>query len=38
VKNKGAFELSLEGATLLGRRGKKTEPSSLRESVSAGGI
>jgi len=37
VKNKGAFELSLEGATLLGRRGKK-EPSALRESISAGGI
>tara|TARA_R110002003_G_scaffold140_17_gene12849 strand:+ start:3954 stop:5111 length:1158 start_codon:yes stop_codon:yes gene_type:complete len=35
VKNKGAFELSLEGATLLGRRGKKQEPSSLREQISA---
>jgi len=38
VKNKGAFELSLEGATLLGRRGKKQEPSALRESISAGGV
>lgn len=31
VRNKaGAFELSLDNATLLGRRGKKTEPSALR--------
>lgn len=31
VRNKaGAFELSLDNATLLGRRGKKTEGSSLR--------
>ncbi|KAK3725942.1 MAPK-activated protein kinase Srk1 [Vermiconidia calcicola] len=34
VKNKaGAFELSLDNATLLGRRGKKQEPSGLREQV-----
>lgn len=26
VRNKGAFELSLDGATLLGRRGKKQPP------------
>jgi len=32
VKNKGAFELSLDNATLLGRRGKK-DPSSLREQM-----
>jgi serine/threonine protein kinase len=32
VKNKGPFELNLDGATLLGRRGKK-EPSSLREQM-----
>lgn len=32
VKNRGAFELSLDNATLLGRR-KKPEPSSLREQV-----
>lgn len=32
VKNKaGAFELSLDNATLLGRRGKKPEPSGLRQ-------
>jgi len=38
VKNKGAFELSLDSATLLGRRAKKQpEPSALRESISAGG-
>jgi serine/threonine-protein kinase RCK2 len=37
VRNKGAFELSLDNATLLGRRGKKTEPSGLREQVSVGG-
>jgi serine/threonine protein kinase len=31
VRNKGAFELSLDNATLLGRRGKKgPEPSGLR--------
>jgi hypothetical protein len=34
VRNKGAFELSLDNSTLLGRRQKKTEPSSLREQVS----
>ncbi|KAL5411444.1 hypothetical protein PMIN04_010234 [Paraphaeosphaeria minitans] len=34
VKNKGAFELSLDNATLLGRRHKKPEPSGLREQVS----
>lgn len=33
VKNRGAFELSLDNATLLGRRGKKGDPSSLREQV-----
>lgn len=38
VKNRGAFELSLDSATLLGRRAKKQpEPSALRESVTAGG-
>jgi serine/threonine protein kinase len=32
VRNKGAFELSLDNATLLGRRGKKSPPESgLRE-------
>ncbi|WPH00878.1 Hypothetical protein R9X50_00370900 [Acrodontium crateriforme] len=32
VRNKaGAFELSLDNATLLGRRGKKVEPSGLRQ-------
>jgi len=32
VKNRaGAFELSLDNATLLGRRGKKIEPSGLRQ-------
>ncbi len=31
-KNKGAFELNLDGATLLGRRGQKG-PSSLRETT-----
>lgn len=36
VRNKGAFELSLDNATLLGRRGKKG-PSGLREGVVAGG-
>lgn len=34
VRNKGAFELSLDNATLLGRRGKKgPEPSKLRETT-----
>lgn len=33
VRNKGAFELSLDNSTLLGRRAKKAEPSSLREQV-----
>ncbi|KAF2151651.1 Pkinase-domain-containing protein [Myriangium duriaei CBS 260.36] len=32
VKNKANFELSLDNATLLGRRGKK-DPSGLREQV-----
>lgn len=32
VKNRGAFELSLDNATLLGRR-KKPEPSGLREQM-----
>lgn len=36
VRNRGAFELSLDNATLLGRRGKKPEPSSLREGMVAG--
>ena len=31
-KNRGAFELSLDNATLLGRRGKQ-DPSKLREQV-----
>jgi serine/threonine protein kinase len=34
VKNRGAFELSLDNATLLGRRGKK-DPSSLREEITS---
>jgi hypothetical protein len=35
VRNrKGAFELNLEGATLLGRRGQKG-PSGLRETTVA---
>ncbi|KAF2675858.1 Pkinase-domain-containing protein [Lentithecium fluviatile CBS 122367] len=34
VKNKGAFELSLDNSTLLGRRAKKVEPSGLREQLS----
>jgi len=39
VKSKGAFELSLDSATLLGRRAKKApEPSSLRNDISVGGI
>ncbi|TKA65721.1 hypothetical protein B0A49_07318 [Cryomyces minteri] len=33
VRNKGAFELSLDNATLLGRRGKKPDPSGLREQL-----
>lgn len=33
VRNKGAFELSLDNSTLLGRRQKKVEPSSLREQI-----
>ena len=32
-KNKGAFELSLDNATLLGRRGKGQDPSKLREQI-----
>ena len=32
-KNKGAFELSLDNATLLGRRGKGGEGSKLREQI-----
>ena len=32
-KNKGAFELSLDNATLLGRRGKGQDPSKLREQL-----
>ncbi len=44
VKNKGAFELSLDNATLLGRRGKKSPqggpggpgPSGLRETMMVG--
>ena len=32
-KNKGAFELSLDNATLLGRRGKAGEGSKLREEI-----
>ncbi|KAF2755220.1 calcium/calmodulin-dependent protein kinase type 2 [Pseudovirgaria hyperparasitica] len=36
VKNKGPFELSLDNATLLGRRGQKAPASSgLREAISA---
>lgn len=37
VKNRGAFELSLDNATLLGRRHKKTEPSALSQQVSVVG-
>lgn len=37
VRNKGAFELSLDNATLLGRRGKKPDQSGLRSEVVAGG-
>ena len=32
-KNRGAFELSLDNATLLGRRGKGPDPSKLREQI-----
>lgn len=35
VKRKGAFELNMDGATLLGRRGKQAPPSNLRESMLA---
>jgi len=38
VRNKGTFELSLDNATLLSKRGKKTEASGLRSEVTAGGI
>jgi serine/threonine-protein kinase RCK2 len=38
VRNKGAFELSLDNATLLGKRAKKQpEPSKLGNSVSVAG-
>lgn len=37
VRNKGAFELSLDNATLLSKRQRKPEPSSLREQISATG-
>jgi len=33
VKNKGAFELNLDSSTLLGRRAKKQDPSSLRQEM-----
>jgi serine/threonine protein kinase len=33
VKNKGAFELSLDNATLLGRRKKPVQPSALGQHV-----
>jgi hypothetical protein len=34
VRNKGPFELSLDNATLLGRRGKKVPaPSALRDGI-----
>lgn len=32
-KTRGAFELSLDNATLLGRRGKGQDPSKLREQI-----
>ncbi len=32
-KNKGAFELSLDNSTLLGRRNKGQDPSKLREQI-----
>lgn len=36
VRNKGAFELSLDNATLLGRRGnKKPDGSSLKQEITA---
>ncbi|KAF1937450.1 calcium/calmodulin-dependent protein kinase-like protein [Clathrospora elynae] len=37
VKNKGAFELNMDTATLLGRRNKKPAPSGLRNDISVGG-
>lgn len=37
VKNKGAFELSLDNATLLGRRKKPQTPSGLSQQVQVGG-
>ena len=37
VRNKAAFELSLDNATLLGRRGKKANPGGLRSEVVAAG-
>ncbi|KAF2748276.1 Ca2+/calmodulin-dependent protein kinase [Sporormia fimetaria CBS 119925] len=37
VKNKGAFELSLDNSTLLGRRNKKQAPSNLGQHVSVAG-
>jgi len=38
VRNNGAFELNLDNATLLGRRGKKSTPAGLRSEVLAGGF
>lgn len=35
VKNRGPFELNLDGATLIGRRHKGPQPSGLREASSA---
>lgn len=32
-RNRGAFELSLDNATLLGRRGKGQDPSKLRQQI-----
>ncbi|KAL1652077.1 MAPK-activated protein kinase Srk1 [Diplodia intermedia] len=37
VRNKGAFELSLDNATLLSKRQRKPEPSGLREQITATG-
>ena len=37
VRNNGTFELNLDKATLLGRRGKKPDTSNLRSEVTAGG-
>jgi serine/threonine-protein kinase RCK2 len=37
VRTKGAFELSLDNASILGRR-KKPAPTGLREQIAAGGI